>query len=302
MPRCYADRDGLRFHYESDEFSYDDFNRAGKLKIWTSLRVLYVIGRWQKQKYAKIFYKANGKTVPVAKYYHTTLYPSYYSQVGINFPCRITTWISHVNQSGYWVDTNFFNRNTGKLLQSSVIYVMVIDGKTRKPVKRGGQKQDVNELIPASLRRTEFPICIPEEQRPTTAQSYVYTTHVSPSDMDHHHHMGNDGFMKHCLDAASAASADKKLSSFHAAISFYNVKDFAAVYTGEALAGDIMNIECWQAKSDVLLFEVKINSSVVCRCRTSFHSTTPSNYENQILLDLDRKRSSMKSKHLKSKL
>ena len=46
MPRCFADSDGLRFHYESDEFSFDDFDKAGE----SSIRIWYnIIGRSIKQ-------------------------------------------------------------------------------------------------------------------------------------------------------------------------------------------------------------------------------------------------------------
>ena len=210
-----------------------------------------------------------------------------------------------MNQSGYWVETQFFNRNTGQLLQSCVIYVMIIDRKTRKPVKHGKAKHDLNELIPESLRRTEFPDVFQPEQRPVTPQPYIYTVSVSPSDTDHHQHMGNDGFMKHCLDAASAAAVANHLESFDQTISSYNVKDFAAVYTGEALSGDTMIIACWLKSSTVLYFEVTIKSTVVCRCKVTFHSNRHCNYENRILMDLDHvdnKMASCSRKFMKSKL
>ncbi len=104
--------------------------------------------------------------------------------------------------------------------------------------------------------------------------------------------MGNDGFMKHCLDAASAASTAKKLSSFHDPIPHYNVKHFTAVYLGEPLAGDVMNITCWQRIDNVIAIEATIKSLVVSRCVATFHSTRPCNYETQILLDLEEKMTS----------
>ena len=150
-----------------------------------------------------------------------------------------------------------------------------------------------------------FQMCSNQSKRPVTPQPYIYTVSVSPSDTDHHQHMGNDGFMKHCLDVASAAAVANKLVSFDRPISFYNVQDFAAVYTGEALSGDTMSIACWLKSGNILYLEVTIESTVVCRFKVTFHSIRLSNYENRILMDLDHvdnKTALCGVKYLKSKL
>ena len=146
------------------------------------------------------------------------------------------------------------------------------------------------------------------EQIPVTPQPYIYTVTVSPSDTDHHEHMSNDSFMKHYLDAASVVAVANHLESSDRPIYFYNVKDFAAVYTGETLSGDMMTIACCLKSRTVLHFEVTIKSTVVCRCKhgkETFHSIRLSNYENRIHMDLDHvdnKTASCDRKFLKSKL
>ena len=156
---------------------------------------------------------------------------------------------------------------------------------------RRATKQDINKLIPTSLRRTDFPEAFVAEKSTSSSETkfHVYTASVSPSDTDHHQHMGNDGFMKHCLDAAaSAASTFNKSPAFDLPVSLCNIQEFSAVYAGEAMAGDIMNIKCWQHGPYELRYKVTIKSIVVCHCKASFYSSRNSgNGETKLLSDLD---------------
>ncbi len=99
---------------------------------------------------------------------------------------------------------------------------------------------------------------------------------VTASDTDHLYHMNQAVWLRFCIDCATEGVSHGHLRNFTQDPFSYAVKHVEILYDSEALAGDILNVACWdsgnQDEEQTLVFSVTNNGRSCVKCSVQFYA------------------------------
>ena len=126
----------------------------------------------------------------------------------------------------------------------------------------------INSPTPPNLQ-LNFPGTLPDSDK-----IFSGSTKALSSDTDQSHHVNQAVYVRYCTDFASLAAAKGGvLKSFQKDLAYYNLKTFKIEYAGELVAGNDVEVLCWEdmASPHVLYFLVKRGDTICCRCVGEWH-------------------------------
>lgn len=265
-------RKGLEFHTASDGFSYGDFNKAGKLDLWRVAKH-FESGRAIGINYG--FTKALKLSATVGlfvRYQTIEMYPEFYFTANVSSPWQMKSHVAHVGRTSYWYKSETHCRRSGKLLAESLCQAVRVSRSTHRPIDL---LADRFAKFKAAETMTAPPRTVFPSKAPDRKSTFVLTTKALPSDTDSNQHVNQSACFKYCLDCVSfAAMEGKVLLMFSRDVAYYNVKSFESEYIGEMMAGDEVEVQCWQDDIELctLYFLLRVQAKVVCRCKGEWYA------------------------------
>jgi len=127
-----------------------------------------------------------------------------------------------------------------------------IDMQTRKPVIILDLRPDLNNYIDSN---TDCPIDDPTKIPVVTENAYSSFT-VRYNDIDINKHVNSVRYIEHIMDTFEMSYFSNK-----------NIRKFEIAYLAESTFGDELTIHKHESEADEFLFEIKNNTTSVCRSR-----------------------------------
>ena len=136
---------------------------------------------------------------------------------------------------------------SGDVLFQSVVKLVLVDKKTRKPIDHPTWFTDMFKGV-----TNEPPDGIDKNERMDRVfppqGCYEYRTRIVHSDLDYYFHTNHASYVRIVCDAATSASINGKLDTFTGDLSFQNIRKMHFVYQGETSEGDDIVVLVWQEK------------------------------------------------------
>ena len=252
--------------YQLHGLSFGDFTRTGKVGLWNIYKFLevdriipsFIIGENTKNDVDKVY----GVVGATQGHFSKTLY----KMAALAMPMTCSATRGSVGRTSFTIIIEARSDVTGEFLARVTRQVVRIDPVSRRP-------KPLPEIYHAEGNTKASPFKVETYNRPQTFfHVYMYT--VAASDMDHLYHVNQGIYHKYCLDAAYDAGKVGFLQNFHWDICEYEVAEVSARHTGEAHAGDRLEVCVWEPVHDTLslMFEIRKQDKVIFSSVLRFHS------------------------------
>ncbi|CAH1241126.1 Hypp6312 [Branchiostoma lanceolatum] len=258
-----------------------DFDRKGKLPVWTLLNRMEYLGSSQ-----RLFFKADNDIKDIkqamASLKQSMAYemrfvrcqsvqfsPDFYELM--EFPgraIRVEARVIFVGKTSWVYETKILDRTTEKELATRHVQTVNIDKKTRRP------KSLPDWVTERYSHLTSLP-------RPTTVQpfdlsdaepAFVYPVTVAPSDIDANMHTNQSQYARYCFNCAATGAKKGAYSIISGDLLDYDVISVDLLYQKESREGDSLRVESWEdaKEPDTLKFQVKRGEDNILQCKMRF--------------------------------
>ncbi|ELT98110.1 hypothetical protein CAPTEDRAFT_207772 [Capitella teleta] len=256
-------------------FDHEDFNRASRISMrriarymqWSRMVV------YQPKFITNDLFKDNTHRL-FATSMEYTMHPPLY-EVSADWqrsPCIIPSLIStrlvSTGRSTVDLETTISTVDSKQLLASLKCKFTFVDLQTRK-----------SDVLPESFKRavSKYPTTqglgrfTPVERPPDVFQ---YSFRVRPSDTDFNKHTNNASYLQWCLDTASIAFLEGRLSSFTRDPLYFDVYQMSMWYVGESFMGSLLSCSVWPDQKNLLMlhFVIESKGKILFHCCIEFYS------------------------------
>ena len=122
-------------------------------------------------------------------------------------------------------------------------------------------------------KRDTSPLVVVLPPPPEGNKCFLYELKVTTSDTDQLYHVNQAYWIKFCMDCAAEAFSNGFFIHFKADPFNSFVREVKLLYKAEALAGDTLNILCWESmdQKDTIFFLVKKGQKECISCSIQFY-------------------------------
>ncbi|XP_019613483.1 PREDICTED: uncharacterized protein LOC109461545 [Branchiostoma belcheri] len=217
-----------------------DFDRSGRVQVWTYLRMLEFARIAAIQPLIKEHTGTqNDGSTAFVRYQEVEFSPRFYTIVKPNTSLVMAVGISYVGRSSLIYDYGIRSNASDDIIGRSFTQMVRVNRKTRRPIawpdalidRFSNEGQD-RPVVPG-----------PFEQIPEPA--FVCKVRVSNSDIDVRKHTNQSVYLRYCLDAAAIAARRNSFSVIKD-IALCPIRKVGILYQREALLGDELTLEMWE--------------------------------------------------------
>jgi len=179
---------------------------------------------------------------------------------------KVSFHLGYMGSASINTVATLFNATTGQELAWNTNTVVFVDKKVRKPVALADWwRQKYADAIIGNRKLQIDPFPMPDD-------AFCYQLKVSWSDVDLYQHNNYISYIRYCLDAAMDAITKGQLKNFEGDITDHFVKNIEALYIGESVANDIINVFVWQHPTDhnTLFFSMSNGKEVIFQNKMQF--------------------------------
>ncbi|XP_033624912.1 uncharacterized protein LOC117288243 [Asterias rubens] len=260
-------KDG-RFYYILKEFSYDAFDKSGRMSIWKLSKVfeglrasvnLHILPR-------HVF----GKILLFVRAQQFTIYPKFYTKITQNRAVNLVTSHSHIGRTSFSAVEELVDVLTDEVLAQGRYHCVVVSAETRRPIPVPSEIANSIQVIQPS--DGEHPLRDPKfvEKLP---KCFSNARTVMPSDTDPNKHLNASDYLRYGFDCVSMAAVNGTLSAFRDDMAYSNTKQVWIRYLSEAVVGEEIRTSCWEDGNNPHLIWVEFTkgSEVICQCHFEYY-------------------------------
>ncbi len=152
--------------------------------------------------------------------------------------------------------------------ERTAVFLDMLTGKTSSIPQ---DKRNFFQTFITSEKPTRVNIPVPP------SEPFTMKLNVTASDTDHLYHMNQAVWLRFCIDCATEGVSRGHLANFNQDPFSHAVKQVEILYDSEALAGDILDVACWDTESldkeKTLVFSVTHNGKSCVRCFVKYYNS-----------------------------
>ena len=200
--------------------------------------------------------------------------PEFYSTASITSPWSLKVRLAHIGNSSCRMEHVTVCQKTGVVFYRGVLQVVRVDLTRRRPVPipRPGDAPFTKSQVNASSPPVKIDI---SDDRLDSNRVFRMSTKAVSSETDESQHINQSTYIKYCMDCASlAAMQGGILKGFKRDMAYYNLKTFRVEYVGELVAGNDVEVSCWEdvTRPHILYFALRKGETIITKCAGEWYT------------------------------